>query len=160
QNLVHGHADRSEAEEGMKRMHRLGSRHLASSLILCLAAPCAALAQNFPAPSPVTAGADWESYNKTLEGQRFSPLNEINACNAANLAGVCRVRVAPRGSLQSGLVVIDDALFATTPTETFSIDPVTCRIKWQHTYRRSQTPGLQVNRGVAYMNGRVYRGTD
>lgn len=141
-------------------MHWLRPTNRAWSLILCLAAPCAAFAQNFPAPPPAIAGADWEGYNKTLDGQRFSPLGEINTTNAANLAEVCRVRVAPRGSLQSGLVVIDDSLFATTPTETFSIDPVTCRIKWQHTYRRSQTPGLQVNRGVAYLNGRVYRGTD
>jgi len=163
----------------MNRMHWLGSKVPAEetftirrskhsrrvyrktqALILFLAASSAALAQNFPPPPTAIAGTDWEGYNKTLEGQRFSPLNEIDISNAANLVETCRVRVAPRGSLQSGLVVIDDSLFATTPTETFSIDPVTCRIKWQHTYRRSQAPGLQVNRGVAYMNGRVYRGTD
>jgi alcohol dehydrogenase (cytochrome c) len=48
----------------------------------------------------------------------------------------------------------------TTPTDTLALDPVNCRIKWRHTYRRSQQPGLSVNRGVAYLNGRVFRGTD
>jgi alcohol dehydrogenase (cytochrome c) len=144
-------------------MDWLNRKTCALSLALCLVAPCAGIAAEpppFPAPPPAVAGTDWEGYNKSLDGQRFSPLNEINVSNAASLVEVCRVRIAPRGSLQSGLVVIDDALFASTPTETFSIDPVTCRIKWQHTYRRAQAPGLQVNRGVAYLNGRIFRGTD
>ena len=111
-------------------------------------------------PLPPLPGSNWEGYNKSLDGQRYSPLGEINVSNAANLVEVCRVRVAARGSLQSGLVVIEDALYVTTPTETLAIDPVTCRIKWQHSYHRSQQPGLQVNRGAAYLNGRIFRGTD
>jgi alcohol dehydrogenase (cytochrome c) len=117
---------------------------------------CAAPADALPAP----AGADWEGYNKSFDGQRFSPLSEINAANATNLVEVCRARVAARGSLQSGLIVVGDSMFFTTATETFAIDPVTCRVKWQHSYHRSQEPGLSVNRGPAYMSGRVFRGTD
>ncbi len=127
-------------------------------LLAVLVASHAASAPADSAPSP--AGADWEGYNKSLDGQRYSPLDQINVSNAANLVEVCRARVAARGSLQSGLVVIGDSLFVTTPTETLAIDPVTCRIKWQHSYHRSQAPGLQVNRGPAYLNGRVFRGTD
>ena len=139
-------------------MALLGRNICARSLLFCLVASCGALAAAPPVPAP--PGADWEGYNKSLDGQRYSPLDEINVANAANLIEVCRVRVAARGSLQSGLVVIDDSLFVATPTETLAIDPVTCGIKWQHSYRRSQQPGLQVNRGVAYLNGRVFRGTD
>jgi alcohol dehydrogenase (cytochrome c) len=106
------------------------------------------------------ANADWEGYNKSLDGQRYSRLDQINPSNAANLKEVCRVPVAARGSFQAGPVVIGDSLFVTTPTETFSLDPLTCRVKWQHTYQRAQEPGLSVNRGVAYLNGRVFRGTD
>jgi alcohol dehydrogenase (cytochrome c) len=123
-------------------------------LLLALTASGKAVA----AASP--PGSDWEGYNKSLDGQRYSPLNEINVANAANLVEVCRASVAPRGSLQAGLVVIGDSLFVSTPTETLAIDPVTCRTRWQHSYRRSQEPGLQVNRGVAVLNGRVFRGTD
>jgi len=39
----------------------------------------------------------------------------------------------------------------------FALDPVSCRVKWQHTYRRAANPGLSVNRGVAYLSGRVFR---
>jgi alcohol dehydrogenase (cytochrome c) len=105
-------------------------------------------------------GSNWDGYNNTLDGQRFSPLDEINVANAANLVEACRVTLAPRGSLQSGLVVTNDSLFVATPSDTFAIDPVTCRIKWQYAYQRSQTPSLQVNRGVAVLSGRVFRGTD
>jgi alcohol dehydrogenase (cytochrome c) len=136
-------------------MLRSGSEKL---LATCLLSGLATIAAADTAPSPT--GADWEGYNKTLEGQRYSLLNQINASNAANLAEVCRVRVSARGSLQSGLLVIADSMFLATPTETFALDPVNCRIRWQHTYRRSQEPGLSVNRGVAHLNGRIFRGTD
>jgi alcohol dehydrogenase (cytochrome c) len=115
-----------------------------------------ALAQTAPA----LPGSDWEGYNNSLDGQRYSLLDQINTGNAANLIEVCRARVAARGSLQSGLIVVGDSMFVTTATETFAIDPVTCAIKWQHSYHRSQQPGLSVNRGPAYLNGRVFRGTD
>jgi alcohol dehydrogenase (cytochrome c) len=119
-----------------------------------------ALAATSVAAEPWQPGSDWESYNKSLDGQRYSPLTEITPNNAAMLAEVCRAPLAARGSLESGLVVVDDALYATTPTDTFAFDPVTCRIKWRHTYHRHSEPGLQVNRGVAYLDGRVFRGTD
>ena len=126
--------------------------------VLLLGALGAAPADPGAQPSP--PGADWENYNNSLDGQRFSPLSQITAANVSALAEVCRVRVAARGSLQSGLIVIADSMFVTTPTETLAVDPLTCRIKWEHSYRRRQEPGLQVNRGPAYLNGRVFRGTD
>ena len=111
-------------------------------------------------PEAVPVGADWEGYNKSLDGQRFSPLDQINVSNAASLVEVCRVRVASRGSLQSGLVVTGGSIFVSTATETMALDSTTCRVKWQHSYHRAQDPGLSVNRGVAVLNGRVFRGTD
>jgi alcohol dehydrogenase (cytochrome c) len=128
----------------------------ALSLAVCLTACCVTAARADSDPP----GSDWEGYNKSLEGQRYSLLDQINASNVASLVEVCRVPVAARGSLQSGLVVIGDSMFAATPTDTFALDPVSCRIKWQHTYRRAAAPGLSVNRGVAYLSGRVFRGTD
>lgn len=109
---------------------------------------------------PVPAGADWEGYNKSLDGQRYSTLDQVNVGNAALLGEVCRVRIAVRGNFQSGLVVAGDLLYATTATETVALDPVTCAVRWQHSYRRAQDAVLQGNRGVAYLNGRVFRGTD
>jgi alcohol dehydrogenase (cytochrome c) len=112
------------------------------------------------ANSESSRGSEWEGYNKTLDGQRFSTLNQINTTNASDLSEVCRVRLADRGSLQSGLIMVGDLLFVTTATDTFALDPVTCGVKWKHVYRRSGASVMPVNRGVAYLNGRVFRGTD
>jgi alcohol dehydrogenase (cytochrome c) len=128
---------------------------------LLLASAPGSQATAAPADSvPTLPGSDWLGYNNSLDGQRYSLLEQINASNAGSLVEVCRARIAARGSLQSGLLVVADSMFVTTATETFAIDPVTCRIKWQHSYRRSQQPGLSVNRGPAYLNGRIFRGTD
>jgi alcohol dehydrogenase (cytochrome c) len=141
-------------------MHRI-SRFVRFRVLLLGSLAALPLASAAAADSvPTLPGSDWEGYNNTLDGQRYSLLDQINPANAANLIEVCRARIAARGSLQSGLVVIGDSVFVTTPTETLAIDPVNCAIKWQHTYHRSQQPGLSVNRGPAYLNGRVFRGTD
>jgi len=107
-----------------------------------------------------TPGGDWESYNKTLDGQRYSPLTQINTKNASLLSEVCRVKIDSGIQFQAGPVVIKDTMFLTTATDTIALNPVTCAIKWRHTYQRSQDAWLPVNRGVAYLNGRVFRGTD
>lgn len=138
-------------------MHRLAAQKTCALLVLSMLATLAAAAQD---ATPWAPGSDWENYNKSLNGQRYSPLSEISATNAAELMEVCRAPLEARGSLESGLVVVGDSLFVTTATDTLAIDPVTCRMKWRHTYHRSEAPGLSVNRGIAYLDGRVFRGTD
>jgi alcohol dehydrogenase (cytochrome c) len=136
-------------------------------LILLGLAGCAVAATAVP-PEPLqqapgsgaSDGADWLGYNNTLDGQRFSLLRELNVGNAASLKEACRVRVADRGSFQAGLVVIEGTIYATTATDTIALDATTCAIKWRHVYRRQQKPNFPVNRGVAYLNGRLFRGTD
>ncbi len=111
--------------------------------------------------SPETpTGAEWPSYNKSLDGQRYSPLRQINTGNAAKLTEVCRLPVADKGSFQAGLVVIGDIMYATTATDTLALDPTRCEIIWRHTHRRDVAAPFPVNRGVAYYAGRLYRGTD
>src|SRR5688572_28714276 len=53
------------------------------------AAP-SAIAQPVPASrAPAVAAADWPSYNRTLESDRFSPLAEIDRGNVAQLTVAC-----------------------------------------------------------------------
>jgi alcohol dehydrogenase (cytochrome c) len=107
-----------------------------------------------------TPGGEWESYNKTHDGERFSPLTQINSKNASSIEEVCRYRVADGGTFQSGLVMTEGILFATTASDTVAFDPSNCAVKWRHSYQEHQAPTLPLNRGVAYLNGRVFRGTD
>jgi alcohol dehydrogenase (cytochrome c) len=110
--------------------------------------------------SGTVTGAEWEGYNKSLDSQRYSALNEIKASNAQALEEVCRVPVAKHGSFQTGLVMVRDTVYATTDTDTLAIDAATCQVKWRHVFQRSRPGAFPVNRGVAVLNGRVYRGTD
>lgn len=107
-----------------------------------------------------TPGGDWPMYNKSLDGQRYSPLSQINLQNAASLAEICRFRVSDQGAFQSGLIVVGNTMFATTATDTIALDPTNCSVKWRHHYLRSQDFAFPINRGVGYGNGRLFRGTD
>ena len=102
----------------------------------------------------------WPTYNNGYKGQRFSPLIEITAKNVDSLKEVCRLKLAEGGSLQAGPVVVGRAMYLTTLIETFSINPTNCKVLWKSSYEPEQ---MQVwpasNRGVAVMNGRVFRGT-
>jgi alcohol dehydrogenase (cytochrome c) len=109
-------------------------------------------------PSTVPA-AQWPTYNNGYKGQRFSSLTEITTKNVASLQEVCRVKLAESGSLHTGPVFVDGAMIVTTPLDTFSLDPTTCEVRWKSTYRPEEVQVYPGNRGVAVMNGRIFRGT-
>jgi alcohol dehydrogenase (cytochrome c) len=106
------------------------------------------------------AGGQWRSYNKTLKGQRYSRLRQINKNNAGELGEVCRTLLANQGSFQAGLIVVDGVMYATTATDTIALNPTNCEIIWRHRYEREESSPLSINRGVAYYRGSLYRGTD
>ncbi len=105
------------------------------------------------------ADGDWTSYNRTLTGERFSPLNQITIENVGNLKQVCVADLGEAGNYHSGLIVTNNTLFAATDQNTYAIDPATCALKWKHTYEYTAPEGaLKGHRGVAYSDGRVFRG--
>lgn len=109
-----------------------------------------------------TAGAnegDWPSYNKTLSSNRFSQLSQINANNAENLKVLCTYDTGQYTGFTSGLLEIGGALVFTTEYDIFSLDPSSCRENWRtHEDYTPATP-QGVNRGAAYLDGMLYRGT-
>jgi alcohol dehydrogenase (cytochrome c) len=122
------------------------------------------LAQTTPTATPSTAqtttiaDGDWPGYNRTLTSERFSPLNQITTENVANLRQVCAFDLGEGGNFQSGIIVVDNTLYATTDANTFAIDAATCQQRWKHHYEKPTPVGLRVNRGVAYADGKVFRG--
>lgn len=116
-----------------------------------------------PAASPAmqqdaVADGDWPGYNRTLDGQRYSPLNQITTDNVGTLKQACVADLGEGGNFQSGIVVVNNMLYATTDTNTYAFDPATCQLKWKHHYEKPTPEGLRVNRGVAYADGKVFRG--
>ena len=57
-------------------------------------------------------------------------------------------------------IVIDDVMYGTTATETFALDPTSCKLIWRVHHRRVRPAPFSVNRGVGYYAGRLFRGTD
>jgi alcohol dehydrogenase (cytochrome c) len=61
-------------------------------------------------------------------------------------------------SFQTGPIVIGRTLYATTDKEILAIDAETCEQKWR-VREDGPSVGLGVNRGAAYLDGRLFRGT-
>lgn len=131
---------------------------IALSLALAATARPAALAHSSSAPGADDA-KDWPSYNRTLAGDRFSPLAEVDRANVAQLRSICSYTLPEVSSLQTGPLVISGVMYFTTDTISYAIDAATCAEKWK-VVRHSDSPSfLAVNRGFAYMDGRLFRGT-
>ena len=113
-----------------------------------------------PAPDDQRADAgSWSSFNRTLTSQRFSPLSQINTQTAHALKVLCTYDTHLREGFQSGPLMVDGALIFTTMFDVVSINPSNCQVNWRaHEDWKSRTYAT-VNRGAAYLNGRLFRGT-
>ncbi|HTQ35991.1 MAG TPA: PQQ-binding-like beta-propeller repeat protein [Steroidobacteraceae bacterium] len=118
----------------------------------CLLAATAAAQESTP-------GGQWLSYNNGLHGQRYSPLQQIDATNLARLGEVCRVQIDGPGSFHAGMVVQGDTIYTTTSRETVALDATSCQLRWKYDYTPEEERCGGSNRGVALADGRVFRGT-
>jgi alcohol dehydrogenase (cytochrome c) len=115
-----------------------------------------------PAPPPVrgvdATGDDWPTYNRTLTSERYSPLAEINAKTVRNLKILCTYDTKQYTSFEPGLIMVNGALIGTTLTDIFSINPATCEENWR---TREDLPAsiLSAMRGAAYLDGKLFRGS-
>jgi alcohol dehydrogenase (cytochrome c) len=105
------------------------------------------------------ADTNWLSYNGTVNGQRYSPLDQITVQNVASLSEVCRLKVDDSGTFQAGLLQIDGTLYLTTAHDTLAVDATNCTLRWRNVYKPEQEDVFQINRGVAFANGKLFRGT-
>jgi alcohol dehydrogenase (cytochrome c) len=102
---------------------------------------------------------EWPSYNGDLSATRFSSLSEINTGNVKSLRPACTYDTGETTAFQSGLVMVQSVIYFTTYNTTYAVDASTCALKWKYT-RPGPTRGLGVNRGIAYLDGKLFRGGD
>jgi len=141
---------------------------MAINYVRYLSAPAGAIEtetapnQTAAAPRPASTApeaGDWPSYNKTLTSDRFSGLNQINTENAGKLKVLCTYDTGQFTGFTSGLLEVNGALIFDTEYDIISIDPATCKQKWRtHEDYTPATP-QGVNRGAAYLDGMLFRGT-
>jgi alcohol dehydrogenase (cytochrome c) len=109
-------------------------------------------------PSPNAIAGDWPSYNQTLTSDRYSQLTQINTKNVGRLKVLCTYNVDQYAAFESGLIMVDNALIGTTQFDIFSLNPATCALNWR-THEDYPPSLLPANRGAAYMDGMLFRGT-
>jgi len=108
---------------------------------------------------------EWPTYHGTLSGNRFSPLDQINAATIHRLAPkwMFTIQGAPR-PLQMTPLVVDGVMYVTSVNEAYALDARSGRQIWH--YSRPRTPGLAgdaatgINRGAAVLANRVFMLTD
>jgi PQQ-dependent dehydrogenase (methanol/ethanol family) len=120
-----------------------------SVIVICAFAICAAAN---------AVNRDWPSYNRTLTSDRYATLETIDNKNVAGLKTICSFDTGEQMSFQSGILEADGALYATTEHDSFSIDPNNCKQNWR-THEDFKGGELKVNRGPAYADHRLFRGT-
>lgn len=104
------------------------------------------------------ASTDWPHFNRTLTAQRFSGLAQINKTNVAQLKAHCTYETGKYGSFTTGIINVEGTLYFSTTFETFAIDADTCKEKWRVSEKYNPATPQGAQRGVAYGDGRIYRG--
>src|SRR5215471_14396351 len=145
-----------------------GVGELRSEILSLFARPGAIATETNPnykgaaAPAPAApaspAAADWPSYNKTLTSERFSDLSQINTKNVAKLKVLCTYDTWRLSAFETGLIMVEGALIGTTEFDIFSINPSTCAENWR-THEEYPANLMPTNRGAAYLDGKLFRGT-
>src|SRR4051812_19699386 len=117
-------------------------------LAVCGLQPCAVDA------APAHVG--WPGYNNGYDSGRYSPLTEINVANAARLNVVCNLKITDAGAFQAGPVVIGETMYVTAAHTTVALNAATCVERWRADYAPDAPEAAPVNRGVAFLDGRLY----
>jgi len=138
------------------------------ALSACATLASATLARSATAANSTTAPADsrqyfdefadWPSYNRDLQNDRFAPLASIWRGNVHALHPVCTAIVDADIGFETGPIVIHGVLYATTIHATYAFDAANCKRLWVTSTGHPADSGL-TNRGAAYGNGKIFRGT-
>jgi alcohol dehydrogenase (cytochrome c) len=124
---------------------------------LCL--PTLALLAALPALGASPKDTEWPSYNNGLDSQRYSTLTDINVGNVKTLAEVCSLKIADAGAFQAGPLVIGGVIYVTAATTTVALDARDCTERWRANYTPTDPVSVPVNRGAAFFEGKLFRGT-
>ena len=99
---------------------------------------------------------DWPQHSYDYGSTGFSKLSAITPKNVSNLHQACSYPLPEDTTIESSLVEVNGTLYLTSPEYTYAIDAASCVLKWRVRHELKAPEGTV--RGVAYAEGRVYRG--
>lgn len=106
---------------------------------------------------------DWLTYNGNLDGNRYSPLKQINTQTVTNLS-VKWMYSTDHFGLEVTPLVADGVMYITGPNQAIALDALTGRQIWKYSRPRTQgligDASLGTNRGVALQGDKVFMVTD
>ena len=105
-----------------------------------------------------SANIGWPSYNNSYDGQRYAAPSQIDTRNVSRLKPACEFKLGEEGPFQTGPLVIGETMFLTTAHTTVAMSATTCSLRWRHVDSTGQQDPISVNRGAAYLDGRLFRG--
>ena len=111
------------------------------------------------------SNAEWLSYGKDYNEQRFSPLDKVNAGNVGALGLAWYAEFDTDRGQEATPLMIDGVLYTSTAwSKVFAFDAKTGKQLWKYDPKVEGAKGFDaccdvVNRGVAVWKGKVYVGT-
>jgi quinoprotein glucose dehydrogenase len=116
--------------------------------VLVLLVGCVSFAQSSGGRGNVGQGnVDWSAYNGGIDGDHYSPLNQIHRGNVKHLSQAWVFDTGEKGGIQTNPLIIGGTLYAFTPTQkVIALDAATGRLKWKFD---SGVGGGQPARGFA-----------
>jgi len=102
----------------------------------------------------------WPSYNRTLASARYAPHDQINTTNVGQLRELCVYDLKIQTEFEPGPIVIGNVLYGTSEMDIFAINAETCQEIWRvHEDIPIPRRHFPTNRGAAYLDGKLFRGT-
>ncbi|HWI17692.1 MAG TPA: PQQ-dependent dehydrogenase, methanol/ethanol family [Vicinamibacterales bacterium] len=148
----------------MIRTLAAGSILIASWIALGAAQQKSAPVDDAALRSPDARNQDWLAYGRDYYEQRFSPLNQINDKNVAQLSLAWQMDTATDRGLEATPLVIDGVMYTTGSwSVTYAVDAKTGRQLWKYdpeVHRKYDNLACcdVVNRGAAFYKDKVYVG--
>jgi alcohol dehydrogenase (cytochrome c) len=105
------------------------------------------------------AGDDWFTINKDYSSQRYVDLDQITPQNVGKLKEVCEIQLNENNLFSTGLLKVGKTLYVNLVSVTYAVDATTCNLRWFYQINFHTAPITGNNRGSAYLDGAIFRGT-
>lgn len=114
------------------------------------------------ASNPIS-NAEWPSFGRGYDNQRFSPLTQINTQNVQKLTTAWHYHSGIKASFQTTPIVVDGVMYVSLPfNHVVALDAKTGKELWRYEHHKQKDWAMccgPANRGVAVANGKVFIGT-